>query len=162
VLLRLKLKGTGQDCHCSAVDTNTARVTANEWFYSVGAAVLCIRKNFAAKLMNILTKGLIFPEDLFSSLFYLYGRGSTFHRNVGKNLANCTLQMLEDSSRIMKTVKTLADLRLSSGRIRIIICVVKPIICTNVSNLFYLGITLYMFRTVFPSIIRSSRLYIQQ
>jgi hypothetical protein len=26
----------------------------------------------------------------------------------------------------------------------------------------YFGITLYMFRTVFPSIIRSSRLYIQQ
>jgi len=33
---------------------------------------------------------------------------------------------------------------------------------TNVSNLFYFGITLYMFRTVFPSIIRSSTLYIQQ
>ena len=28
--------------------------------------------------------------------------------------------------------------------------------------LFYFGIKLYMFRTVFPSIIRSSRLYIQQ
>jgi len=27
---------------------------------------------------------------------------------------------------------------------------------------FILGITLYMFRTVFPSTIRSSRLYIQQ
>ena len=27
---------------------------------------------------------------------------------------------------------------------------------------FYFGMTLYMFRTVFPSIIRSSRLYIQQ
>jgi len=26
----------------------------------------------------------------------------------------------------------------------------------------YFGVTLYMFRTVFPSIIRSSRLYIQQ
>jgi len=26
----------------------------------------------------------------------------------------------------------------------------------------YFGMTLYMFRTVFPSIIRSSRLYIQQ
>jgi len=31
----------------------------------------------------------------------------------------------------------------------------------NISNLFYFGITLYMFRTVFPSIIRSLRLYIQ-
>ena len=31
----------------------------------------------------------------------------------------------------------------------------------NNSNLFYYGTTLYMFRTVFPSIIRSLRLYIQ-
>ena len=30
------------------------------------------------------------------------------------------------------------------------------------SNLFYFGVTLYMFRTIFPSIIRSSRLYVQQ
>ena len=31
----------------------------------------------------------------------------------------------------------------------------------NISNLFYFGTTLYMFRTFFPSIIRSLRLYIQ-
>jgi hypothetical protein len=31
----------------------------------------------------------------------------------------------------------------------------------NISNLFYFGIKLYMFRTVFPSIIRSLKLYIQ-
>jgi len=31
----------------------------------------------------------------------------------------------------------------------------------NISNLFYFGTTLYMFRTVTPSIIRSLRLYIQ-
>jgi len=30
------------------------------------------------------------------------------------------------------------------------------------SKLFYFGMTLYMFRTVFPSIIRSSRQYIPQ
>jgi len=41
-----------------------------------------------------------------------------------------------------------------------IICSIKPTRCTNVSNLFYFGMTLYMFQTVFPSIIRSSRLYI--
>ena len=40
--------------------------------------------------------------------------------------------------------------------------IVKPTRCTNVPNLFYFGMILYMFRTVFPSIIRSSRLYIQQ
>jgi len=31
----------------------------------------------------------------------------------------------------------------------------------NISNLFYFGTALYMFRTVSPSIIRSLRLYIQ-
>jgi len=31
----------------------------------------------------------------------------------------------------------------------------------SVSNLFYFGTTFYMLRTVFPSIIRSLRLYIQ-
>jgi len=31
----------------------------------------------------------------------------------------------------------------------------------SISNLFYFGTTLYMFRVVFPSIIRSLRLYIQ-
>ena len=32
----------------------------------------------------------------------------------------------------------------------------------NISNLFYFGTTLYMFRTVSPSTIRSPRLYMQQ
>ena len=32
----------------------------------------------------------------------------------------------------------------------------------SISNLFYFGTTLYMFRTVFPSIISSLRLYIQR
>ena len=45
---------------------------------------------------------------------------------------------------------------------RNIISAVKPTRCTKVSNLSYFGTTLYMFRTVFPSIIRSSGLYIQQ
>jgi hypothetical protein len=44
----------------------------------------------------------------------------------------------------------------------IIISVVKPTRCYSVSNLFYFGMTLYMFRAVFPSVFRSSRLYIQQ
>jgi len=43
-----------------------------------------------------------------------------------------------------------------------IISIVKPTRCTSVSNLFYFGMALYMFRTVFPSTNRSSRLYIQQ
>ena len=32
----------------------------------------------------------------------------------------------------------------------------------RIKLIFFLGMTLYMFRTVFPSIIGSSRLYIQQ
>jgi hypothetical protein len=31
----------------------------------------------------------------------------------------------------------------------------------NILNLFYFGTTLYMFRTVSPSIIRNSKLYVQ-
>jgi len=42
------------------------------------------------------------------------------------------------------------------------LCIVKPTRCTKVSNLFYFGMTIYMFWIVFPSIIRGSRLYIQQ
>jgi len=45
---------------------------------------------------------------------------------------------------------------------RNITSIVKPTRCTNVSNLFYFGMTPNMFQTIFPSIIRSSRLYIQQ
>jgi len=41
------------------------------------------------------------------------------------------------------------------------ISIVKPTRCTNFSNLLYFGRTLYMFRSVFPSIIRSLKLYIQ-
>ena len=39
------------------------------------------------------------------------------------------------------------------------ISIVKPTRSTNVSNLFYFGVALYMFQTGFPSIIRCSRLY---
>jgi len=44
----------------------------------------------------------------------------------------------------------------------LIISIVKPTRCTNVSNLFYFEMTLYMFRTVSTSIIRSTKLYILQ
>jgi hypothetical protein len=42
------------------------------------------------------------------------------------------------------------------------ISIVKPTRYTSFSNLLYFGITLYKFRAVFPSIVRSSRLYIHQ
>ena len=41
------------------------------------------------------------------------------------------------------------------------IYVVKPTRCTSFSNLFYFIVALYMFQTVFPSIIRSLRVYTQ-
>ena len=40
-----------------------------------------------------------------------------------------------------------------------IISILKPTRCAIVSNLFYFGMTLYMFRTIFTPIIRISRLY---
>ena len=51
---------------------------------------------------------------------------------------------------------------LSVGEVVTSVSIVKPTTCTNVSNLFYFGMTRYMFRTIFASIIRGSRLYIQQ
>ena len=45
---------------------------------------------------------------------------------------------------------------------RNIISIAKLTNCTSLSNLFYFGMTLYMFQTVFPSVITSSNLYIQQ
>jgi hypothetical protein len=48
-------------------------------------------------------------------------------------------------------------------KIWVLLSIVKPTRCTNFWNLFYFGITLYMFQMVFLSvIIRSSTLYIQQ
>jgi hypothetical protein len=43
----------------------------------------------------------------------------------------------------------------------VIYCYSKTNQMHNISSLFYFGTALYMFRTVFPSIIRSLRLYIQ-
>ena len=43
-----------------------------------------------------------------------------------------------------------------------IISIVKPTTRTNVSNLFYIGMTLSMFQMVVLSIMSSLRLYIQQ
>jgi len=45
---------------------------------------------------------------------------------------------------------------------RNIISTVKPTRCQSVSILFYFGMTLYIFWTVFPIINWSSRLYVQQ
>jgi hypothetical protein len=44
---------------------------------------------------------------------------------------------------------------------RIFFFIAKPTRCTSFSNLFYFVVALYMFRMVFPSIIRRLKLYIQ-
>jgi len=54
------------------------------------------------------------------------------------------------------------DLHRALHRNTCIISIVKPTRCTNVYNLFSFGMTLYIFWTVFPSIISRSRLSIQQ
>jgi len=68
--------------------------------------------------------------------------------------------MFNGMNKIKEEVQFLFDVHRAVHRN--IISIVKPTRCTNVSTLFYFGMTLYMFRTVFPSIIRSSRLYIWQ
>jgi len=50
---------------------------------------------------------------------------------------------------------------MKGGILTTYISMVKPTRCTSFSNLLYFVVALYMFRTVFPSIIRSLRLYIQ-
>ena len=66
-------------------------------------------------------------------------------------------------ARICYTTKEMVDIfDVHTAVHRNTISIVKPTRCTNVSNLFYFGMTFYMFRTVFPSIIRSARLYILQ
>jgi len=58
--------------------------------------------------------------------------------------------------------QTLYETMLFLRSIQSVTSIVKPTRCTNVLNLFYFGMTLYVFRAVFLSIIRSPRLYIQQ
>jgi len=67
----------------------------------------------------------------------------------------------EEYNLSLKTSSLLKDIMFILMSANYYISIVKPTRCTNVSNLFNFGMTLYMFRTVFPSIIRSSRLYMQ-
>ena len=67
-----------------------------------------------------------------------------------------TCQAHSRSSRLNETAYPVND------RYNFYISIVKSTSCANVTNLFYFRMTLYLFRTVFPSIISSSRLYIQQ
>jgi len=56
------------------------------------------------------------------------------------------------------TLKVTSSFDVHKAVHRNIISIAKPTRRTNVSNLYYFGMKLYMFRTVFPSIIRSFRL----
>jgi len=81
-----------------------------------------------------------------------------------RNLPDVTLvhcvTMKWDSIQKFVTSQTVFDVCRTVHRNTI--SIVKPTRCTNISYLFYFGTKLNMFRTVFPSIIRSLRLYIQQ
>ena len=88
-------------------------------------------------------------------------RNSTFHHRVHKNTpvdpANARmvdLQQAYTEEEYCLRFKIISN-------IKWFISIVKPTICTSFSNLFYFLVAIYMFRTVFPSIIRSLRLYIQ-
>jgi hypothetical protein len=70
--------------------------------------------------------------------------------------------MLWEDSHALNCVFSFVILQDSNTQIKFCTSTVNPTRCTNFSNLFYFGITLYMFRMVFPSSIRSSRLYIQK
>ena len=94
-----------------------------------------------------LNRPVTLPENLFHSLHNLL-----FTNN--HVVSNSELQCKKFSYRVVIKVATNGTYHKIS--------VVKPTRCTNVSNLFYYGKTLCVFRAVFPSIIRSSRLYIQQ
>ena len=93
--------------------------------------------------------------------------------NINLNIHNGCTKKKEDSKSdhsIMSLSLYYVKLKLTQGlrtgsicwkTSRFIIPIVKPTRCTNVSNLFYFRTTLCVFRTVFPSTLSSSRLYIQ-
>ena len=53
-------------------------------------------------------------------------------------------------------------IKYKTTKYKFLVSIVKATRRTKVSSLFYFGMIFYMFRTDFPSIIRSSRMYIQQ
>jgi hypothetical protein len=90
-----------------------------------------------------------------SNLFYLEWHSTHFRRSFhpSSGVQDCTYSNRHLSNRYCYL--------LASKQINFEGSVVKPTRCTSVSNLFYFGMTHYTFRTVFPSIIRSSRLHVQ-
>ena len=95
--------------------------------------------------------------------YLLAGKTNQMHQLLNFILFwNNTLHVSDDLSvhhKEFKTVHTATGI-CQTGTATCLL--VKPTRCTSFSILFYFGITIYMFWTIFPSIIRSSRLYIQQ
>ena len=94
-----------------------------------------------------------------SNLFYFWN--DTVHVSDGLSVHHQEFKTVHTATGVCQT-DTAVCLLASEQQYPNIISMVKPTGCTNVLNIFYFGITLYMIRTVFPSIIRSSRQYIQQ
>ena len=96
--------------------------------------------------------------------FAAYPKHKLYHSECAKSAANITFfavcYVVLLCSFFISFIISKFDVHRAVNRN--IISIAKPTRCTNVSILFYFGMTFYMFRTVFPSIIRSSRLYIQQ
>ena len=91
------------------------------------------------------------PQELASSILFMdfpENRGRTLHSYVNKYLS-------VDMNSFTRRLDTAIRNTISHFSI------VKPTRCTSFLNLFYFGVALYMFRTVFPAIIRSLRPYIQ-
>ena len=99
-------------------------------------------------------KGLLVSTDA----WFIF-RLRIFHKIVISfyaNIYSCvSIFVWRLSSRYLHKCRQISDVHTAVHRN--IISTVKPTRCTNVSNLFYFGMTLYMFRTVFPSIISSSK-----
>ena len=83
-------------------------------------------------------------------------KGPSLKRLWCVSISFCWTQIIKMQSRLPSC------LFISKSVSFILISTIKLTRCTSVSNLFYFAMTLYMFRTVFPSIIMSSRLYVQQ
>jgi len=94
----------------------------------------------------------------------------TLYRIIVKILSICTICVLnscsfQSSGKSVRLQTIYTERPIMTFLVSFIVTffsIVKPTRDTSISKLFYFGMTLYMFRTVFTSIIRSSRLYIQQ
>ena len=105
------------------------------------------------------TKGLLVSTDVWF-IFRLHTSHNMVNSFSARIYSCISIFVCRLTSRYLHKCSQISDVHRAVHRN--IISIVKPTRCTNVSKLFYFGMTLHVFRTVFPSINSSSRLYIQQ